>query len=129
MSRGGSSGRDRLSQPTMKKIHLFAAACGLAVLASCAAGPHQVRRTVDDFDHKLYVQNPLLNGVLWVIPVFPIAYYGAMIVDFFVVDAYHFWFKDVWAGKGTGFEHFTVESESRVQSLLIDDAKFLKAVE
>lgn len=111
----------------MKKFSMLATAAAVAALASCAAGPHQLKRTVDDWDHKMYVENPLLDGVLWVVPVIPLAHFGAMIGDFLVVDAYHFWFKDVWDGTGTGFEHYPVEApEGRLQSLLIDGASFLQ---
>ncbi|QDU65821.1 hypothetical protein [Engelhardtia mirabilis] len=102
----------------MKKSIAIAALAGLA-LSSCAAGPHQLRRSVDDFDQQLYIDNPLLDGVLWFIPVIPLGYYIASIGDFLIVDAYHFWGKDVWRGEGTSFDHWTPEgSPARVNSLL-----------
>lgn len=88
------------------KQSLAAAALAGLTLSSCAAGPHQLQRSVDDYDAQLYIENPLLNGVLWVIPVFPFAMFGAMVGDFFVVDAYHFWGKDLWRGEGTAFDHW-----------------------
>ena len=108
----------------MKKMQLLAAAATLGLLASCVAGPHQLRRPVDDWDHKFYTSNPWIGAVMSVF-VWPFVGFGAAIGDFFVVDAYHFWFKDAWDGKGTGFEHLRVESDQQVQSLLIDGAKFL----
>lgn len=96
-------------------------------LTSCAAGPHQLRRTVDDWDQKMYVNSPWLSGVLWFIPVFPILTYGAGFVDFFTTDAYAFWFHDAWDGKGTGFERHKVEAtDGTMGSLLNDDAGWFK---
>jgi hypothetical protein len=110
----------------MKKIATFCALAGLLSLASCAAGPQQLTRTVDDWDREMYVQEPLIDGVLYVVPVIPIARYAAMIGDFLVVNAYHFWFHDVWDGKGTNFVHAEVAStDGELKSLMMDGAKFL----
>lgn len=96
-------------------------------LTSCAAGPHQLRRTVDDYDQKLYVNNPWLDGVLWVVPVFPLAHYVAMIGDFLVTDAYAFWLNDAWDMKGTGFEHAKIEAkDGSMSSLLNEGSGWLK---
>ena len=96
-------------------------------LTSCAAGPHQLRRTVDDWDHKMYVNNPWIDGVLWVVPVIPFANFVAFIGDFVVTDAYAFWFNDAWDGKGTGFEHLKVEAtDGKFSSLLIEGSGWLK---
>ncbi len=110
----------------MKNLPRFAAAAAALALVSCTAGPHQLKRTVDDWDHQLYVKNPLLNGVLHFVPVIPLAAFGASVGDFFIVDAYHFWFKDAWDGKGTAFVHAPVKPmDGAVESLLIDGAKFV----
>lgn len=94
---------------------------------SCAAGPHQLKRTVDDWDHKMYVSSPWLDAVLWVVPMWPILYFGAGIGDFLIVDAYAFWFKDAWDGKGTGFKHYDVApTDGQMTSLLADGSKFLE---
>jgi hypothetical protein len=91
------------------------------------AGPHQLRRTVDDWDQKLYVKSPWIDAVLWVVPVFPLANFGAWVGDFFVTDAYAFWFKDAWDGKGTGFEHYKQEwTDGRMKSLLSSDSGFIR---
>lgn len=96
-------------------------------MTSCAAGPHQLRRTVDDWDHKMYVNSPWIDGVLWFVPVIPLANFVAAIGDFFVTDAYAFWFNDAWDGKGTGFEHLKVEAtDGKFGSLLNDGAGWLK---
>ena len=83
---------------SMKKLSTAALLCGVAALSSCAAGPHQAQRSLDDFDQKMYIENPWLNGILWGVGVFPVATFGATIADFVVVDAYHFWGKDAWDG-------------------------------
>lgn len=98
-----------------------------ALLSSCAAGPHQLARSVDDWDQKTYISSPWLSAVLYIIPVFPLANFGARIGDFFVTDAYSFWFKDAWDGKGTGFEHYKQTwTDGRMKSLLMSDSGFLK---
>lgn len=96
-------------------------------LTSCAAGPHQLNRSVDDWDHKMYVNSPWIDAVLWVVPVFPLAHYVAMIGDFLVTDAYAFWFHDAWDQKGTGFVHLKVDAtDGTMSSLLNDGAGWLK---
>ena len=75
----------------------------------------------------MYVKQPWVDAILWVVPVFPILNFGALIGDFFVVDAYAFWFKDAWDGKGTGFRHAEVEAtDGAMNSLLMDDGTFLE---
>jgi hypothetical protein len=60
--------------------------------------------------------------VLHFIPVIPLVMFGAQIGDFFVTDAYAFWFKDAWDGKGTAFDHFDVTpTDGAMSSLLNDD--------
>jgi hypothetical protein len=111
----------------MRKTRLACALLAITTFAACLAGPHQLNRTVDDWDAKTYVDSPWLDGVLWFIPVFPLAHLGAQIGDFLVVDAYAFWFKDAWDGKGTGFNHYTPEAtDGSMGSLLLDDGKFLE---
>jgi hypothetical protein len=111
----------------MKKLGIAIALIATMTFASCAAGPHQLRRTVDDWDQKLYVDNPWLNGVLWFVPVIPLVSFGASLGDFFIGDMYSFWFKDAWDGKGTGFNHFDVQhTDGAMNSMLMDDGKFLE---
>ena len=74
----------------MRKTRLACALLAITTFAACLAGPHQLNRTVDDWDAKTYVDSPWLDGVLWFIPVFPLAHLGAQIGDFLVVDAYAF---------------------------------------
>ncbi len=104
-----------------KRIRHVAVLMLAGLLGACAAGPHQLRRTVDDWDHKLYVNSPLLDGALWIVPVMPVGYALAFVGDFVIGDAWHFWFHDLWDGAGTGFEHLPVEAtDGAVQSLLMD---------
>jgi len=110
----GTAGRlNRASRNFFETFPLFAAAILVAAtlscgLTSCFAGPHQLRRSVDDWDHKLYVNSPWIDAVLWVVPVFELANWVAWVGDFIVTDGYTFWFKDAWDGKGTGYEHLKV---------------------
>lgn len=111
----------------MLRLALRLSAVALLGLGACAAGPKQLQRSVDDWDRELYVEKPLLNGVLHVVPVIPIAQLAAAIGDFFVVNPYHFWLEDVWDGKGTNFEHAEVESrDGAVRSLMIEGAEPIK---
>ena len=113
----------------MKKqlIAALAATVTSLTFTSCSAGPHQLRRTVDDWDQKLYVNSPWLDGVLWFIPVIPLGTFIAAIGDFFVTDAYSFWFHDAWDGKGTGYEHFKVDApDGKMASLLSEGSGWLK---
>jgi hypothetical protein len=90
-------------------------------------GPHQMSRTVDDWDRKLYVDSPWLDVVLNIIPVVPLAKVGAAIVDGLVGDLYTFWAKDAFGGKGgTGFVHWTDSANHTMKSLMLDDGKFLE---
>jgi hypothetical protein len=99
----------------------------LLCFSGCAAGPHQLFRTVDDWDAKVYTDSPWLDAVLWVIPVMPLARFGASIGDFFIADAYSFWFQDAWDGKGTGFKHAEyLGTDGHVKSLLLEDGDFLQ---
>ncbi len=113
----------------MRKIAI-ALGLGLAlVLGGCLAGPHQLRRTVDDFDQKLYVDSPIIDGILWFpIPAFYIGYWGASIGDFFL-DGYHFWIEDVWANEGKGFKHIDPQGSKIVYSLMRDESKFAQVSE
>lgn len=111
----------------MRKLLIAAIVAASCTFASCAAGPHQLRRTVDDWDHEVYVEKPWLSGLLWFVPVFPILHFGAAVGDFFVTDAYAFWIKDLWDGKGTGFKHYEVKpTDGQMSSLLNEDSGFLK---
>jgi hypothetical protein len=110
------------------KTSLCTLALGMTLLLSaCASGPHQLARTVDDYDQKSYIENPWLNGVLHFIPVIPIAMLIGQIGDFFIGDAYAFWFKDAWDMKGTAYTHFNpTPTDGSMSSLLLDDGKWLE---
>lgn len=90
-------------------------------LGSCAAGPQQLRRTIDDWDHNLYVNSPWLDAALWIVPVIPVATIGAFTFDFLVGNPWAFWFGDAWDGNGTSFRHAPVQpTDGTVDSLLLD---------
>ncbi len=110
----------------MHKLTGIALAAAVLTLSSCAAGPHQLRRTVGDFDQKLYVEQPWIDVALHIIPVIPLLSFGAAIGDFFL-DGYHFWGSDAWDGTGTAFRHYQVTpTDGTLESLLLDDAKLLE---
>jgi len=95
--------------------------------SSCLAGPHQLRRSVDDLDQKMYIDNPWLNAALWVLP-FPVMYAGASFGDFFVGDAYAFWFHDAWDHKGTGFKHADITPTDGQVGSLVGNGQFLEVM-
>ncbi|MFO1051927.1 MAG: hypothetical protein U1F36_06910 [Planctomycetota bacterium] len=111
----------------MRKIAIAALLAASFTLGGCYSGPHQLQRTVDDWDQKVYVDSPWLNAVLMIIPVIPLARFGAAIGDFFITDAYAFWLNDAFGGQGgAGFRHKEIASKRSMGSLLRDDGKFLK---
>lgn len=111
----------------MKKTLVVLPLLALGALSSCSSGPHQLTRSVDDWDQKSYIESPWLNGVLHFIPVIPIAMFIGGIGDFFITDAYAFWFKDAWDGKGTAFTRFDqTPTDGSMSSLLNDDGRFLE---
>lgn len=114
--------------PMTPRLRAILTATLLALpFAACAAGPHQVRRSVDDWDHNLYVNSPWLDAALWVVPVIPVATVGAFVIDFCVTDAWAFWFGDAWDGAGTGYQHLFVEpTDGRVGSLMMDRSGWTK---
>lgn len=100
---------------------------GLLCFPGCVAGPHQLFRSVDDFDARVYTDSPWLSSLIWVVPLIPLARMGASIGDFFIGDMYWFWFEDAWDGKGTGFEHAQyLGTDGHVKSLLLDGGEFLE---
>ncbi len=103
----------------MRKLATALALSTTLMFGSCLAGPHQLQRTVGDWDQQLYVDSPWVDAVLWIIPIIPFANFGASIGDFFVTDAYAFWIKDAFSGEGgTGFRHVKIESKKSMGSLL-----------
>ena len=109
----------------MKKFGILLAALVLLGVTSCAAGPQQLFRTVDDIDQELYVEQPIVDGILYIIPVIPLAKYVAALGDFFIVNAYHFWVEDLWDGEGKGFIHYDPDASEKLKSLYLDDSTFL----
>jgi hypothetical protein len=106
--------------------NILAVGIAAALSTACAAGPHQLARTVDDWDNRLYVQTPVMNGVLHVVPVIPVLGLCAWVGDFCITDAACFWFDDAWDGHGTGFQHLKVEpTDGQMQSLLIEGSGWM----
>lgn len=112
----------------MRKIIASLALASLAFsFTSCTAGPHQLARSVDDWDQKNYVASPWINGILHFVPVIPLAHFAASIGDFFVTDAYAFWLNDAWDGKGTAYDHHKVApTDGSMSSLLNEGSGWLK---
>lgn len=107
-------------------LHAATIALTLA-LSGCLVGPHQVRRSVDDWDQRSYVNSPWWNVVLWVVPIIPASYAAALVVDTLVTDPYAFWFDDAWDGNGTGFRHLQVDwTDGHMDSLLLDRAMWTR---
>ena len=112
-----------------RRLLVLAALAATTTLGGCLAGPHQLRRSVDDWDHKQYVDTPRWNGILWIVPVWPALTAAAFAFDFLVTDPYAFWCGDLWDGHGTGFEHKPVEwTDGRMQSLMIDSTRWTRVV-
>ena len=110
----------------MRKLALAMTLLLGALFSGCAAGPHQLRRTVDDWDREIYVESPWISAALWVIPVIPFASFAASFGDFFITDAYAFWLKDAFSGEGgTGFRHADVPAAKTMGSL-VGDGTFLR---
>lgn len=113
----------------MRNCSRFAAFLAMALLlGGCVVGPHQLRRSVDDWDQKLYVNSPWWNVTLWIVPVIPVFSLGAAVGDFCITDPYYFWFEDAWDGSGTGFRHLKVDwTDGRVDSLLMDRSEWTRS--
>ena len=111
----------------MRKIAITLGLAFSLSFASCAAGPHQLSRTVDDWNQQMYVENPWLNGILhFPIPAMPFLQMGAVVGDFFVTDGYAFWWKDAWDQKGTAFTHKAVTPTDGAMANLFDNGKWLE---
>ena len=66
----------------------------------------------------MYVEKPLVNGVLHVIPIIPIVNLVATVGDTLVVNPWFFWSEDVWDNEGTNFDHMTVsDADGHLDSL------------
>ncbi len=110
----------------MRKIAITLGLAFSLAFSSCAAGPHQLARTVDDWNQEMYVDNPWLNGLLHAVPVMPAAEFIAKVGDFFVTDGYAFWVKDAWDQKGTAFTHKQVTPTDGAMGNLFDGGKWLE---
>jgi hypothetical protein len=94
---------------------------------ACLAGPHQLSRSVGDWDHKHYVNSPWWNVALWATGILPVGYVGAFVGDTLITDPYAFWLGDAWDRQGTGFEHLPVQAlDGKMGSLWLDRAGWTK---
>lgn len=97
------------------------------LLVGCLAGPHQLRRSVDDWEQRSYVNSPWWNVALWTVPVFPVSYLSALVLDTLITDPWSFWFDDAWDGNGTGFQHLPIDwTDGHMDSLLMDRSKWTR---
>lgn len=110
----------------MRKLGIVVALLACFSFTSCAAGPHQLRRSVDEWDQKMYVDSPWLDAVLWVVPVYPLAYMLAGIGDFIVTDGYTFWFVDAFGGaRGTGYQYQSLDHPNGYMQSMLDVSSWM----
>lgn len=103
----------------MKKLSTLLLLAAAAAMVACSAGPKQLSRSVDDWDRQMYVEKPLVNGVLHVIPVIPVVGFVATLGDVLVVNPWYFWSEDVWDDQGTNFDHIEVaDRDGHLDSLV-----------
>lgn len=105
----------------MKKLSTILCLAAAAAMVSCSAGPKQLSRSVDDWDRQMYVEKPLVNGALHVVPVIPLVGFVAAVGDYLVVNPWYFWSEDVWDNQGTNFDHIEVaDADGHLDSLVAD---------
>ena len=111
----------------MRRAGLALALLTCFCFTSCFAGPKQLQRSVDDWDNKLYVQTPWMDGLMWTVPIIPAAHFIAFTLDTLIVNACSFWLEDAWDCKGTGFRHLVVEpQDGEMRSLMMGDSDMMK---
>ena len=109
----------------MKALQGLALTVFLLGLTSCAAGPHQLRQTLN-YDQHANAQNSWLSGIQWIIPILPLARLGGAVADFFRDDE-PAWDTHAWDGQGTAYWHHQGEPPGgALDSLLCDDAQFFQ---
>lgn len=97
-----------------------------STLSSCMAGPQQMRRSVDDWDHALYVESPWLDAGLWILPVIPLASCAGQLVDCLIVNPIFFWGSDAWDGNGTGYKHQSPVPDEWTNSVIAERGRWLR---
>ncbi len=90
-----------------KALTACALAGSIALLSGCVTGPNQYSRTWDDWVNQKYTEDAYIHGVLLqqIIPIYGLVGFVMGVVDVVAINTYTFWTKDVWDGKGTGFDH------------------------
>ena len=111
----------------MRRAGLALALLSCLCVTGCFAGPKQMQRSVDDWDNKLYVQTPWMDGLLWVVGFFPVMHMLAFTGDTLMVNGIAFWFEDAWDCKGTGFRHLVVKpQDGEMRSMMMADSEVMK---
>ena len=83
----------------------------LLFLTGCTCGPSYLTRTVDDWQNKDYVENPVRAGVISdILPGYFLLKVLAAIPDYLILNPVQFWAVDIWKGKGVGFSHQNPET-------------------
>ena len=82
---------------------------------SCMTGPFRLSRTWDDMWNQNFTENAWLDGAILgtIIPVYPLVGWVMTLGDVIVVNTYHFWAKDAWDNRGTGFNHKSLSGASK----------------
>jgi hypothetical protein len=95
----------------------------LVAFSGCQGGPHKLRKSWEDWTNQKYTESSWVHGALLsdIIPVYPIVGFVLGFGDLFV-NAYYFWSKDAWDGKGTGFDHKALVGAEKSVSSFIDKA-------
>lgn len=98
-----------------KSLATLALLIALMSSTSCLAGPFRLSRTWDDMWNQNYTESAWIHGAVLgtIIPVYPLVGGIMYFCDALVVNTYHFWFKDAWDNKGTGFNHKSLSGASK----------------
>lgn len=98
-----------------KSLATLALLIALMSSTSCLAGPFRLSRTWDDMWNQNYTESAWIHGAVLgtIIPVYPFVGGIMYFVDALVINTYHFWFKDAWDNKGTGFNHKSLSGASK----------------
>ena len=111
-------------------LRATAAVALTTLLGACFIGPHQLRRSVDDWDQKIYVNSPWWNAAMWIVPVIPTCTAVAFALDFAITDPWAFWFDDAWDGSGTGYRHMPIDwTDGAVDCLFSPRSRWTRVAE
>lgn len=89
----------------MRNVVLVVVLLAVALVSSgCVAGPYICENTVQDWSANVYADNAYLGTMNYVL-VHPIGMAIASVGDLVFVNTYHWWWFDVWDGKGQTYDH------------------------